>query len=708
MKTLTTLLVGLLVLVCSISTQAQWTNTTSPMLTSGSAQIQRDNPWLIMNNTGTDDQGGIIWRNDGTNVAFSFYQANNKKLQYQLGSAYQEDGSTNAFSIDLDRPNINSTTVDGYVTIGPEGGSRITIDGDDIQRKSGSSTSTLYLNYFGGSVSIAGSTLYANRALNRVGVGTSAPDVNLHIVGNNGEGDPTYTAGTMWAAQQNSAGNWSNVAIIASAVGQASLNFGDKDDDNIGGVRYNNANNYMHFLTNASERMTLSSSGHLGIGTLTPTDELHVVGDARLDDVSPTLSFFNGTDDQGQLKSITTQIEIESGQGDNIRLDAGGTVSGPGSIFMETSNSIRMTIDETGDVTMTGKNIETGSSAGSGIANISIGAGRTSDGQSSFQLVADESIYSDWGVKFARFGNGFSRFTHRGTNAFQFMSADAANIGFLTNSLLRMTIEHTSGDVGIGTSNPASRLHVAGDIFATGSITSSDRRLKRDIDNYSAGLDEVMKLRPVTYFYNGEAGIRSDIKHVGLIAQELETIQPELVGEYLYQNKDMWENVTEEGTYKYIQEGAIKYMLVNAIQEQQEQIEERDERISQLEEINEALLTRVEKLEAFMQGMIEQKITAKHQKDLELNGSEEMPWLKQNEPNPFTEHTIIHYYLPENTVKASMLIYDMNGRVLKTMNIDERGYGQLNLTARSLPAGTYSYQLQTEAGIIANKTMILQ
>jgi hypothetical protein len=459
-------------------------------------------------------------------------------------------------------------------------------------------------------------------------------------------------------------------------------------------------------------RITINANGNVGIGQATASDKLHIKGDARMDDPSPTLSFFNGTDDQGQLKSIASQIEIESGQGDNIRLDAGGTVSGPGSIFMETSNSIRMTIDETGDVTMTGKNIETGSSAGTGIANITIGAGRIADGQSSFQLVADESIYSDWGVKFARFGNGFSRFTHRGTNAFQFMSAHASNIGFLTNSILRMTIEHTTGDVGIGISNPTSRLHVAGDIFATGTITSSDRRLKRDIDNYSAGLDEVMKLRPVTYFYNGEAGIRSDIKHVGLIAQELETIQPELVGDYLYQNKDMWDNVTEEGTYKYIQEGAIKYMLVNAVQQQQDQIEETEVDVDALQaEIAElkALVQEMQKVLVNLQNEKSEVVNVQvHKKYLELNGANSVAILEQNQPNPFTENTLIKYYLPGNATGAHINIFTAEGKLLKTLKITESGHGQLSIKANSLPAGNYVYQLITDTGIVANKTMVLQ
>jgi hypothetical protein len=56
----------------------------------------------------------------------------------------------------------------------------------------------------------------------------------------------------------------------------------------------------------------------------------------------------------------------------------------------------------------------------------------------------------------------------------------------------------------------------------------SDERIKTDISDYEAGLDEIVGLRPVTYRYREEAKQAPDL-HVGLIAQEAEQVMPSLV-----------------------------------------------------------------------------------------------------------------------------------------------------------------------------------
>jgi hypothetical protein len=83
---------------------------------------------------------------------------------------------------------------------------------------------------------------------------------------------------------------------------------------------------------------------------------------------------------------------------------------------------------------------------------------------------------------------------------------------------------------------------------------ASDISKKYDIENINYGLNEVMRLHPVTYKLNG-----SNNQDIGFIAQEVKKIIPEIV-------------YGEEGemTLSY---GQITSVLTKAIQEQQKQIE---------------------------------------------------------------------------------------------------------------------------------------
>ncbi|WP_353779463.1 tail fiber domain-containing protein [Winogradskyella sp. 3972H.M.0a.05] len=61
-----------------------------------------------------------------------------------------------------------------------------------------------------------------------------------------------------------------------------------------------------------------------------------------------------------------------------------------------------------------------------------------------------------------------------------------------------------------------------GDVRIGGAIVQvSDRRLKRDIENISYGLEEIMQLRPTEYFWVGK---EQEYKSLGLIAQEVNAV----------------------------------------------------------------------------------------------------------------------------------------------------------------------------------------
>jgi hypothetical protein len=115
----------------------------------------------------------------------------------------------------------------------------------------------------------------------------------------------------------------------------------------------------------------------------------------------------------------------------------------------------------------------------------------------------------------------------------------------------------SSSNVGIGTSTPSSTLHVVGSILATADITAySDDSLKTNVQVIDDAVSKVEQLRGVT-FDRIEDGSTS----TGVIAQELKEVLPEAV------------HTDEQGVHS-VAYGNVVGLLIEAIKEQQKQIDE--------------------------------------------------------------------------------------------------------------------------------------
>ncbi|MFH0898866.1 MAG: tail fiber domain-containing protein [bacterium] len=99
-------------------------------------------------------------------------------------------------------------------------------------------------------------------------------------------------------------------------------------------------------------------------------------------------------------------------------------------------------------------------------------------------------------------------------------SADNASLLFVKDS---------DGKVGIGTTSPSYRLHVDGDIAYTGNIYDvSDLRLKENIDPIENAVEKVSSINGIYFNYKGES---AEKREVGVIAQDVEKVLPEVVSE---------------------------------------------------------------------------------------------------------------------------------------------------------------------------------
>ena len=100
-----------------------------------------------------------------------------------------------------------------------------------------------------------------------------------------------------------------------------------------------------------------------------------------------------------------------------------------------------------------------------------------------------------------------------------------------------------------------------------GTIQTSDRRMKKEINNIKYGLNTVMKLRPVSYKWKKG---NQDV-NLGLIAQEVQKLIPEVVDVGNDKDKTLGMKYTE-----------LIPVLISAIQEQQKIIEQQKTKNQQL------------------------------------------------------------------------------------------------------------------------------
>ena len=131
-----------------------------------------------------------------------------------------------------------------------------------------------------------------------------------------------------------------------------------------------------------------------------------------------------------------------------------------------------------------------------------------------------------------------------------------------------------------------------GDVNVIGVVYDlSDRQIKQNISDLNPMMEKFKNLRPVSYQYRKDIKVKTpDGDHMGLIAQEVETVFPDLVKDI--QAEPMKFN-QETGKYEYTTPIIKEYktlnyiglipVLIKVVQEQQTKIEELEARIKKLE-----------------------------------------------------------------------------------------------------------------------------
>lgn len=251
--------------------------------------------------------------------------------------------------------------------------------------------------------------------------------------------------------------------------------------------------------------------------------------------------------------------------------------------------------------------------------------------------------------------------------------------GWYGSSAVLRPYYNYSGNLGISTKAFA-------EVYTYNLEELSDIRQKENIKDIDNALDIVLNLKGIRYDLKKEIIYQDPSIMDSKIIEKLEKARKERIG-FIAQDvvKILPEVVTYDDSSDIYSIGYTKIIpvLVEAIKEQQSQIEAQQAEIEEL------------------------KSEGSKVKSTSNNGLDNSARLFQNQPNPFNESTIINYYVPEDNKKATIYIYDLNGSQKKAYNITTKSNSSIIINSSELPPGMYLYTLILDNKEIDTKRMIL-
>ena len=453
-----------------------------------------------------------------------------------------------------------------------------------------------------------------------VGIGTASPGQTLHV--NTASGDVTGRFSATSASGTNSV-----VGLIAGTSGTAALQFGDSGSSDIGQIRYENSNDSMVFNVNGSNRVTIDSSGNMGIGTASPSQQLHIAGTAGAvallqagsDTAASVLQFGDTTSTLGQIRyeHSSDALTFYTNNSERARIDSSGeilinsTTSRTNVANLEPRIQIEGINNDTSTLAIISNNTSDGTAAQVHLCKSSSGTvgsngavvnnevlGRvTFDGSDGTNFVSGADILSTCEANAAtnamtanlRFytnngGSGPSERMRITSQGYLMVDSDGqghhvavgANAGTSTEIFIGA---HSSTGLNGGTTS--FKVWSNGNVVNTnnsyGSI--SDAKLKENIIDASSQWDDIKSVKVRNYNFKEDTGQPTHTQ-IGVIAQELELVSPRLVTE----SPDRDTDGNELGTVTKSVNYSVLYMkAVKALQEAMERIETLESKVAALE-----------------------------------------------------------------------------------------------------------------------------
>ncbi|MEX0812751.1 MAG: tail fiber domain-containing protein [Chitinophagales bacterium] len=394
----------------------------------------------------------------------------------------------------------------------------------------------------------------------------------------------------------------------------------------------------------SSEDIGWTHGGNTGIGTISPTQKLDVDGNVRVRGLGAGVLSADGSGNISSGNIDWSNISNVPGEKWNGTDNTTGNINRTGNVSIGTSASSRkLEVHDNSDIIANFKRTNSNSvgisfegdngdltriygaqkamrvfhtpNGGSSSevftieANGNVGIGGATSPSRNLEvqteiLINNPNNRGNALLELNRGGDGKDRamVVHSNASTIDWYSGIPYNCGSLTDQYVISSQGHISdcsvthtpeflidadGDVGIGVTNPSYKLHVNGRLKTNGINETSDARLKKNVKSLDKSLEKVLALRGVNYEWRTDEFSEMEFTEgieLGLIAQEVEKILPELVD-------------TDNEGYKSVQYSHVVPLLIEAIKEQQLIINEKDQKIETIEALNMEQEERIKKLE---------------------------------------------------------------------------------------------------------------
>jgi hypothetical protein len=376
-----------------------------------------------------------------------------------------------------------------------------------------------------------------------VGIGTTSPAYKLEV--NGATGISGQTAITSDSTEQ--------ITIRTATDTNRQLLIGYNYSGNYGAIQaVQQGTAYRNLILN-------QSGGNVGIGTTSPGEKLHVVGNIKLNNGNAIYLGDSANNNGGRIYVDTGTNNFYINQANNSPL------------YFATNNGTKATILGNGNF-------------GIGTTDPSYKLHITETTSADCRLQIENTSTGNAGIEIVGGGgNQYIDFTPVASTDFEgriIYSSSSDEMQFMTNITNRFKLNSNGAEVqngalgvGVAANSTDGRIDASNDIVAY----SSDKRLKTNIQSIENPLDKIGKLSGFTYNWNDKAAKLANYDTneslIGVFAQEVQAVLPEAVKLAPFDNDGNNKSISGEN-YLTVQYEKIVPLLIEAIKEQQKQIDD--------------------------------------------------------------------------------------------------------------------------------------